>query len=104
VTTIQGYEWAPDRAFEERVERYPAIQRCAYRGAACVEAWAREAGVEFDYLYLPKGATGASTTPALMEDCCWALRTSIGQDVGYEAVYDGPGATIFRRTDQRGVP
>lgn len=104
VTTIQGYEWAPDRAFEQRAERYPAIQRCAYRGAECVAEWARDVGVEFDYLYLPKGATGASMIPALVEDCCWPLRASVGQNPGYEPMYDGPGATVYRRTDRQGGP
>jgi hypothetical protein len=96
VTTIQGYEWAPGRAFAERAERYPAIQRCAYRDAACVTAWAQASGVEFEYLYLPKGNTGASTTPAVVEDCCWWLRVSAVQDPSYQVVYDGPGATIYR--------
>ncbi len=97
VATVQGYEWAPDQAFARRVARYPALQRCAYRGADCVAAWASDNDAPFDYLYLPKGPTGASTTPALVEDCCWALRTSVAQDARFEPVYDGPGATIYRR-------
>ena len=99
VTTIQGYEWARDDAFEQRAQRYASIQRCAYRGVACVAEWAGDHGVLFEYLYLPKGPTGASTNPALVEDCCWALRTSAGLDAGYETVYDGPGATVYRRRD-----
>ncbi|HZR98106.1 MAG TPA: hypothetical protein VFE37_05335 [Chloroflexota bacterium] len=97
VTTIQGYEWARDDSFGQRVERYLTVQRCAYRGVACLAAWTAEHGVPWDYLYLPKGPTGASTNPALAEDCCWALRASAAADPRYEAVYDGPGGTVYRR-------
>ena len=84
VTTIQGYEWARDDAFAQRATRYPAIEARAYRGVACVADWARANSVAFDYLYLPKGATGASTVPALVDDCCWALRASAADYLRFE--------------------
>jgi hypothetical protein len=99
VNTIQGYEWVAGGAFAGRVARYAAIQHCAYRDAACVEAWGREHDVRFTHVFLPKGPTGASSSPPLAEDCCWALRSALRTAAGYAVVYDGPGATVLRRDE-----
>lgn len=99
VTTMQGSEWEPGGAFGRQLERDLGVQPCALRGAACVEAWARESGVRFDHVYLPKGPTGASADSPLVQDCCWALRTSLAASPRYETEYDGPGATVFRRLE-----
>lgn len=102
VVTPQGYEWVRGGAFRRRADDFTSLQKCASRDADCVAAWSDSAGRDFDYLYLPKLAPRTdTTTPPLQQDdpreCCARLRASMFADPSYEVVYDGAGATIFRR-------
>ena len=96
VDVVQGYEWFPrERGFWKRLEAYDLAQQCGGRDAACVEAWANLYG-SFDYVYLPKtiGGYWGDGTPIW---CCTPLRASLRADPRYVVVYDGEGATIFKR-------
>lgn len=104
VLTVQGYEWVPGDAFARRVAAYPAAQRCALRDAACLEAWARAAGVSFSHVFVPKGPTGAIAARGIEDDCCWALRHALRQDAHFQTLYDGPGATVFRTRESGATP
>jgi hypothetical protein len=93
VATVQGSEWLPDDAFTRQVSRYDGLQSCGNHLSGCLDEWSAASGVSFDYVYLPKidPRLPAGTT------CCEALRTSLSGDPRYADVFDGPGATIFRR-------
>jgi hypothetical protein len=95
-TTVQGYEWV-SRAFAQRLAAYSVVQPCAYRDAACVEAWLESSGAPVTHVFVPKGATGATMVAPLVEDCCWSLRASLRTDGGHRLVYDGPGASVYER-------
>lgn len=95
--TPQGYEWAPGRAFSQRLSDYRALQKCSDRDAACIAGWSRERDIGFDYLYLPKSSPRSATTVNDPNECCAALRASLRADPAYATVFDGPGATIFQR-------
>ena len=97
VTTPQGYEWTRDRGFGERLAAYNELQNCANDGSTCIDTWASERAVGFDYLYIPKLAPRSTLNVEDEAECCGALRASLRGDARYETVFDGPGATIFRR-------
>ncbi len=97
VVTPQGYEWVGGSAFSRRLAAYRELQKCAGRDAACLTEWSlwNEAG--YDYVYIPKLAPRSAIAVDDERECCAALRMSLRADPSYEAVFDGPGATIFRR-------
>jgi hypothetical protein len=90
VATVQGYEWLPGREFYTRMRRYRALHLCGRRDAACVDAWlAATPGVTHVYLHLHP------------ETCCAVFAASLRASTGYVPVYQGKGATIFRRVAAR---
>ncbi len=102
VATVQGYEWAGNEVLRVRAARVPAIQRCAYRGTRCVEEWSTENGVGFTHVYVAKRPPLHLVADVPFDDCCWSLRQSLNADPGYEAIYNGPGAALYRRLDPAG--
>jgi uncharacterized membrane protein len=96
VATVQGYEWVRG-AFAERLAAYRDLQSCAEKDASCVDAWQSAEGTGFDYIYVPKVAELQQGEIADPFECCAALRLSLRAGAHYEAVYDGPGATVFER-------
>jgi hypothetical protein len=95
VATVQGREWAPNGGFRSAIADYEDLQRCAEQDAACLDAWTRDTGESFDYVYIPKLPKRFASAGA--PDCCQALRLFLAQDGDYALVYDGPGAVIFER-------
>ncbi|TAK63985.1 MAG: hypothetical protein EPO22_06185 [Dehalococcoidia bacterium] len=94
--TPQGYEWAGGSAFSHRLSAYRELQQCAGRDEACLTGWSLWQEVGYDYVYIPKLAPRSAIAVDNERECCAALRMSLRADPAYEAVYDGPGATIFR--------
>jgi len=95
--TPQGYEWVGGGAFSHRLEAYRDLQKCAARDASCLTVWSLVHDVGYDYLYVPKLAPRSAVAVDDEHECCAALRMSLRGDPAYETVFDGPGATIFRR-------
>jgi len=95
VVTPQGLEWVPG-AFLGRARAYDQLQACAEKGADCLAAWAADTGIAFDYVWVSKEVPYPLRRQG-RDDCCAPLRHSLGEAPDYEPVYDGPGATIFRR-------
>jgi hypothetical protein len=95
VATVQGSEWLRGE-FPDRVEAHEELQLCAEQDVACLEAWGAEWRQSFDYVYLPKQAESTAGPIEHPDECCAALRQSLLAAPEYTAVYDGPGATIFR--------
>jgi hypothetical protein len=94
VATVQGYEWTGAASWQAQLDLYAVLQGHATDTAASVEAWAVDYGVDFDYVYVPKGQLGGATSK---DDCCTALRQTLKESSDFEIVYDGSGATIARR-------
>lgn len=97
VVTTQGYEWRTGDSFRARLKAYDDAQKCASKGVACIDQWARDTGIGFDYVYLPKLAPRIELIVDDEHECCAALRAALRGDSRYATVYDGPAATIFRR-------
>jgi hypothetical protein len=97
VVTPQGYEWVTGGTFSRRLAAYRDLQMCAGRDASCLAEWSLRRGIGYDYVYIPKLAPRSAIAADDEYECCAALRLSLRADAEYQAVYDGPGATIFRR-------
>src|SRR5262249_28283420 len=97
VATVQGYEWLGKPGLDARGGPNVHAQRCAYEGADCLEAWAREAGLPFALVYVSRHAAPSLSTAMAVDDCCASLRAALGADPRYRLVYDGPGAAVYRR-------
>jgi hypothetical protein len=89
VVTVQGREWVGD--FRQTIADYGTLQQCVEQNVRCLESWSASTGRSFDYIYLPN-VDGPAGQP-----CCQLLRQSLGDSPDYTRVYDGPGATIYRR-------
>jgi len=96
VVTPQGLEWVPG-AFNRRVKAYESLQKCAEQGVDCLWAWTAETGLRYQYVWVSKEPRYDLRQQGY-DDCCGPLRRSLSQSLDFETVYDGPGATIFRRT------
>ena len=95
VATVQGTEWLPAGGFRSAISAYDALQACADRDAACLDAWAGDTGRTFDYVYIPKIPTRYAQPGE--ERCCLTLERFLRLDDGYRLAFDGAGATIFER-------
>ena len=96
--TAQGYEWLD--GFAQRVERAEELQGCASKDLGCVEQWAREGGLDFDYIYIAKRR--ADYPSVSTRQCCPGLESILRSSPGYEMVYDSAGASVFRRVRAAG--
>jgi hypothetical protein len=95
VATVQGQEWIDGGAFQSRIADYDALQECARRNAACLDAWSADTGEPIDYVYIPKIAPRFD--PLSETKCCIGLQLALAGDPAFRQVYDGPGALIFER-------
>jgi len=77
------------------VDAYESLQKCAEEGAECLDRWAEETGLDYDYVFVTKQVPYDLRRER--DDCCPTLRGSLAEAPQYETVYDGPGATVFRR-------
>ncbi len=94
MTTAMGREWTGTGAYQRKADQNQALQECADATARCLAEWSARTGIRFTYAYLPKGPIMGVVSRT---DCCGALRESLRSSPDYSVVYDGPGATIFRR-------
>jgi hypothetical protein len=73
--------------FSDRVQLYRDLQLCAQGAPECIQAWASQHGLAYDYVYLRVPA-GTQTIPlgALME-----------MSPDYELMYSSPTIKIYHR-------
>lgn len=96
VATVQGYEWFGGGRFERKRDEYRMLQACANADASCLQRWSDQSGLSFDYVYIATVLPVDELQPGAT--CCDGLRIALRHDPRYTVAYDGPGATIFRRT------
>jgi hypothetical protein len=94
VATVQGYEWLP-HSHNARWQQFEQLQGCLAQDAECLEKWQREVGRPFDAVYVRRPSAGRGSA--------WQRRALRGmedslQTSGYRAIYDGQGASIWRKT------
>lgn len=88
--TVQGSEWLPGDV-ELHQEQYMYLQNCATQNLDCVNSWAGENQIDFDYIYLHKLKDDLGNS----FNCCYPLRNAIESSTDFRLIFDGPGATIF---------
>lgn len=93
VATLQGYEWMGAAAWTHQLDVNESLQRHSTDAIGTLDEWARQAGVDFDYVYLPKGPLGV----LIGSECCSAMRETVRTSSDYQVVHDGVGATIAVR-------
>ena len=97
---VQGQEWVG--GFIDRVAQDAQLQKCANEGVACIESWASQTHTSFSHVFLPKRQAVYQVLPN--DECCWSLREALRADARYQLIYDGPGATVFRRLEAFEMP
>jgi hypothetical protein len=99
VSTAQGLEWLPRGEFRRRLLAIEALEQCGSQDGACLEAWSSDYGVAYDVLFLPKYQAGIRLDRSDTW-CCMSVRNALRSDPRFRLVYDGPGATIFERSER----
>jgi len=93
VVAPNGAEWLPRGEFKLREEAYVWLKACTAVAGPCLDALSASFGVGFTHVYVSKPAVGGANRLT----GAWP-----GDRLGFVAVYDGPGATVYARR-QRGV-
>lgn len=95
-STLQGLEWLAGKDFEPRMMRLTALQSCANREADCLSAWAANANVGFDYVYVERFELTASFPSNSLPEVPALLLASLRRSEDYELVYESESVYIFR--------
>ncbi|HEY6959535.1 MAG TPA: hypothetical protein VI814_11980 [Candidatus Limnocylindria bacterium] len=95
VSTVQGWEWVPDRAFWKQMVSFFAAQSCGSQDSGCLDRLRADTGYVFSYVYIPSEKLMQRQDHSA-EPCCTPLRMSLERDPRYELVYSEGGAYIFR--------
>lgn len=85
LSTIQGYEWMPDKLFLKKMDEYYALQTCMGKTYECVEEWGMKTNQDFDYVLVSQNGLAENGNP---------LVTSLTA-AGYRALYWDGGVAIF---------
>lgn len=88
LATVQGTEWLPNSAFNQRINAYYDLWGCSFAGPACLDRWEAQTGLTFTHVYLP----ASDGTP-----CCSTLAGSLRSSGTYQLRYDGAGGVVFER-------
>jgi hypothetical protein len=86
LATVFGFEWIHIADFPSRIESYRMLQTCAQHDPACLQEWAQEYDLQYDYVYL-RAAGGADTVP---------LGALLDSSSEYQTVYSTPTIKIYR--------
>ncbi len=102
----RGTEWQGAGTLDKVMVEHDTLQSCARMSVACLAAWARTTGIQFDAVYIvgPDGESSRQPVPTLLEliglqqvprsDCCAPLRASVITSNAWTVVYDSPGGLI----------
>jgi hypothetical protein len=86
-----GVEWERPAAFRRQLALYEGVSVC--RDAQCVTRSLREAGVEPDYVYVPKGEY---TVRGVVQEQAAGMHPSLAAADRYELVYENRGVAVYR--------
>jgi hypothetical protein len=92
----QGTEWLG--RFQAVEQSYAALQRCRSLDSDCLERWAGEQGLAFEYVYVPAAVPQSDEKASTRQSCCYPLLASLVTDPDYRLVFEGTGASVFERT------
>ncbi len=81
--TAFGAEWLPGSIFAQRIRDYDALQKCLSEDSACLDAWERTTGEQFDYAVIRITPDSA------------ALLASLRESPAYELAYQYQSFAVF---------
>ena len=94
--TVQGTEWTKGPGFNEYVRSTYAVQEClAEADGACLDAAVDPSG--YEYVYVSKRLRVDNCTPLGAPKTYPFFLEKVGQDPGFEAVYESEDVAIFVR-------
>jgi hypothetical protein len=88
ISTIQGYEWMPDRSFLKKMDEYYSLQTCMNKTYGCVEEWGAETKQDFDYVLVSQNRLAESDNP---------LVASLMESTTYQLAYQEADIAIFKK-------
>ena len=95
VATVQGHEWLG--GFARHVDQNRALGKCARGGGvSCLTSWAKETGVSFTHVYVPKRPPVYMTYSNIKDEWYRCLLDSLRDHPSYLLLYDEPGASVFK--------
>jgi hypothetical protein len=50
--TVFGYEWVNDNRFEERIQKYKALQNCINQDETCLNTWTQQYEITYQYIFI----------------------------------------------------
>jgi hypothetical protein len=90
--TVQGSEWLPENGFDQQIEQYERLQKCARQDVSCLFTWAQEYQIPFTHAYVVKPVINGEVTYL-------PVYFSLLAADQFELIYDNPAASIFRVVD-----
>lgn len=100
VATVQGYEWLPDRAFEQMQGAYQELQECGLVTSDCLDTWSEEHGIGFSHVILTR-TEPIESWDDLRYPCCTALELALAGDNRYQLIYQNADVVVFERIADR---
>ena len=88
LSTIQGYEWMPNKLFLKKMNEYYELQTCISRTYECVEEWGINTKQDFDYVLISQNGLIGSGNP---------LVVSLAESTVYQPVYQEGDVAIFKK-------
>ena len=98
VTTVQGYEWISNDAFNKRFKNYRELQPCMTANFSCVEEWIAEHGERVDYVYVYRGYVGQEKFNETDIQLAGWLLENLAKRKDYILVYSKPMIKIYQYT------
>jgi hypothetical protein len=94
LAVLQGYEWLPGNQFTRRQAQALELAECMFLDHSCVEAWAEQQGLSFDYVLVSQST--ASVLCDLPPEVGNSLIASMQASPAYEMVYRSATVAICR--------
>lgn len=93
----QGTEWLG--LYPTVESAYARLLACRSGDTACLERWAADESLDFDYVYVSQYVSNTATQAT---SCCDPVLMSLRSDPGYRLVFEGAGASVFERVSTGG--
>lgn len=94
LSVIQGYEWLPGE-FNRRQASAIELSHCIFYDRQCIENWAKNQGISFDYVLISQSINGTSldTNDPILGN---SVAASMQASSAYRLVYSSTTVKIFQ--------
>lgn len=88
-STVQGYEWLPNRVFYDRIQRYKELTDC--HDLEGLDAWTAASQITFDFLYIAKTDFRTPFPPGYRQP----IFAQLEKEPDYRQVFENESAVIY---------